>query len=382
MSEPAAPAPAIAEPVIADPIAAIPEATPDLGDYSFEAALEASINQVSEPVVSEPVVAEAADPLVAEPAAVVADPLESLEAEVPEDWSPKAAAAFQRLKSEAKTYTTERETYIQRAKELEAKVTELEGVVGDDSVADMQKKIDGYEQHRLLTNLEGTNAYQEAVIKPLDAVFQSVKTLAESNNTSYDDLVNALSIADDAEQEERVAELLPTASDREKAIFYRLAAEVDPILQRRDELRDNASEAIKEAELVDEQRSAYDLAQKAGVRTNTTRNVVGRITEKLPFLSGFEGLDIESIQTKAADIDPSVVHPVDFAYQAVAGQLLPTLVREFVASQKVNEDLMAKLAAFDEAEPNLSGVIPTASTAASYGKDVGFASAIEKQLGH
>ena len=43
---------------------------------------------------------------------------------------------------------------------------------------------------------------------------------------------------------------MATASDRDKAVFYRLAAEIDPILQRRDNLRSNAEEALKEAELV------------------------------------------------------------------------------------------------------------------------------------
>ena len=50
-----------------------------------------------------------------------------------------------------------------------------------------------------------------------------------------------------------------------------------------------------------------------------------------------------AIEAKASDLDPSVVHPVDFAYNSVASQLLPTIVREYLSSRAEAEMLMNKL---------------------------------------
>ena len=172
-----------------DPVAAIPEVGGgDAGDFSFEAALEASINAVDEPAAEEAPVqveetqkeeaapeAEATTEATKEateetkPEAEATDPedgshdlLDSLDADVGDDWTPKASSAFQRLKTELKSERVERETLTQRAKEAEAKVAELEGVVGSETVETLQQRVQEYENQQLLTNLEQTDAYQRS----------------------------------------------------------------------------------------------------------------------------------------------------------------------------------------------------------------------------
>ena len=367
-----------------DPVAAIPEVGGgDAGDFSFEAALEASINAVDEPAAEEAPVqveetqkeesAPEATPEATEetkPEAEATDPedgsndlLDSLDADVGDDWTPKASSAFQRLKTELKSERVERETLTQRAKEAEAKVAELEGVVGAETVETLQQRVQDYENAQMVTNLEQTNAYHEAVIQPLEQVFTEVEKL------------------DPTEQENAVAELMATASDRDKAVFYRLASEIDPILQRRDNLRNNAEEALKEAELVNDERNKIALADKAAQRVDVTKNVTQRIKDKVPFLSGFEGLDLDTIQKEAADVDPTVVHSVDFAYQAVAARLLPSMVKEYASSQKLIEELTKQLASYEDAEPKLSGGTNSAPLAGSSSKGGDFASSIESILG-
>lgn len=387
----------------ADPVAAIPE-TGDGGeaaDFSFEAALEASINAVDEPAEEAPVQetvqeeatekkeeestqttkAESTEESTKETKEDTSDLLDALDADVGDDWTPKASSAFQRIKTELKNERAERETIIQRAKEAEAKVAELEGVVGSETVETLQQRVREYENQQMLTSLENTDAYNEAVMQPLEQIFTGVERLAEAHGIEYEQLVDAMTIEDASQQEEVVAELMATASDRDKAVFYRLAAEVEPILHRRDNLRANASDALREAELVSEERHKIELADRAAQRVEVTKNVTQRIKDKVPFLSGFEGLDLDGIQKEAADVDPTVVHSVDFAYQAVAARLLPSMVKEYASSQKLIEELTKQLASYEDAEPKLSGGTNSASLAGSASAGGDFASSIESILG-
>ena len=394
-----APAP---ESAPADPVAAIPEVDGgEAADFSFEAALEASINAVDEPAEEETVQETVQEETATEETAPEgeetkeesteetkeesteegSDLLDSLDADVGDDWTPKASSAFQRLKTELKSERAERETLTQRAKEAEAKVAELEGVVGNETVETLQQRVQEYENQQMLTNLEQTSAYNEAVLQPLEQIFTGVEKLAEQHGIDYEQLVDAMTIEDASQQEEVVAELMATASDRDKAVFYRLAAEVEPILERRDNLRANAADALREAELVSEERQKIELADRAAQRVEVTKNVTQRIKDKVPFLSGFEGLDLDGIQKEAADVDPTVVHSVDFAYQAVAARLLPSMVKEYASSQKLIEELTSKLASYEDAEPKLSGGTNSAPLAGSASSSGDFASSIESILG-
>ena len=256
-------------------------------------------------------------------------------------------------------------------------------MVGSETVETLQQRVQEYENAQMISNLEQTQAYSEAVIAPLEQIFTQVEKLAESHGVDYGELVDAMTIEDQGQQEERVAELLATASDRDRAVFYRLAAEVEPVLQRRDNLRNNAAEAFREAELVAEERNKIALADRAAERVNVTKNVAQRITDKVPFISGFEGLDMDNIAKEAASVDPSVVHSVDFAYQAVAARLMPSLVKEYASSQKLIDELTKQLASYEDAEPKLSGGSNPSSLAGSSSRDTNFASSIEAALaGH
>jgi len=390
-----APAP---ESAPADPVAAIPEVDGgESADFSFEAALEASINAVDEPAEEETVqeeepateestpeaeaTEETPEATKEESTEETSDLLDSLDADVGDDWTPKASSAFQRLKTELKSERADRETLTQRVKEAEAKVAELEGVVGSETVETLQQRVQEYENQQMLTSLEQTNAYHDAVVGPLEKIFTHVESLADAHGIDYESLVDAMTVEDGGEQEEIIAELMVGASDRDKAVFYRLAAEIEPILERRDNLHNNAEAALKEASLLSEEQNKIALADRAAQRVEVTKNVTQRIKDKVPFLSGFEGLDLEGIQKEAADVDPTVVHSVDFAYQAVAARLLPSMVKEYASSQKLIEELTSKLASYEDAEPKLSGGTNSAPLAGSASNSGDFASSIESILG-
>ena len=358
---------------------------------SFGSALEAafasldaasSFGDDTPPAKDEPKaapVAESVQPDVAED-----DLLEQLSEEG--DWTPKAANRFKQLKEEMKQFREERDQFKQLTVEQELKLKEMSGLVENKDVEALQQRIAEYEHAQMFSNLEKTSAYQEAVTKPLEALIEQADQIASKYEVDTDALIDIFAMTDADLQDERLSEILGHASERDKARVYKLIEEVNPILARRAELYSNVEEASREAEMLEEARNNAQLAERAKLRENITRNVMDRITEKLPFLKTFDKLDVGAIQQKASQTDPSVIHPVDFAYNAVSAQLLPAIVREYVSQKKEIEALTDRLASFEDAEPRISGTgssrLPTASGSRSTaGSDVNFIDAINRAFG-
>jgi hypothetical protein len=285
------------------------------------------------------------------------DPTNDLDDKV-DDWTPKAAKRFQQLKAELKTHRSELETLRQQRTEYESKIQELSGIAESKDLEALQAQLATYQQEQMFHDLEGTPVYQEAVTAPLQALLAVAEGIADKYELDTDAFIDILAMSDAEAQEEKLNEALANASDRDKAKVYRIIEDIDPILRKRQELHDNVEEAMAEAKLLEESKSKQAAADRARERDNVSRVVVDRIKEKLPFLAGIEGLDLKAIQAKAAAVDPSVAHPVDHAYNVVAAQLLPVIVRERASLEKEVEALTERLAAYEEAEPGVSGTTP------------------------
>jgi predicted ribosome quality control (RQC) complex YloA/Tae2 family protein len=343
----------------------LPDATEAL---SFESSLEAAfanLDQAPEPepvVEPEPVEDTSVEDTAVEDTAVEDtaveesdDPIENLTDDIGDEWTPKAANRFKELKTELKTNRSELEQLRQQSKEYESKIQELTGLTESKDMDQMQEKLAQYEQEKALTNLEQTQAYKQAVSQPLEALVEQADQIADKYEVDSDALIDVLSLDDPKEQEEQLAELLPNASDRDKAKVYRIMEDIEPILQRRAKLYENADAALAEAKQLEEQQNAVTASDNAQLRQNITKNVVERVQEKLPFLKGIEGLDMSTIQQKASETDPSVMHPVDHAYNAVSAQVFPTVVRQYLEMRKEVESLTDRLAEYEDAEPAMSG---------------------------
>jgi DNA repair exonuclease SbcCD ATPase subunit len=293
------------------------------------------------------------------------DPIENLTEDIGDEWTPKAANRFKELKTELKTNRSELEQLRQQSKEYESKIQELTGLAENKDVEQLQERLAQYEQQQALSNLEQTQAYQQAVSEPLEALVEQADQIADKYEVDSDALIDVLSLDDPQEQEEQLAELLPNASDRDKARIFRIMEDIDPIIQRREQLYENADAALAEAKQLEEQQQAVVAAEQAQLRENITKNVVERVQQKLPFLKGIEGLDMSAIQQKASETDPTVLHPVDHAYNAVSAQVFPTVVRQYLEMRKEVESLTDRLAEYEDAEPAMSG--QTKASAASSG---------------
>jgi hypothetical protein len=368
------------------------DALPDAAEpTSFEASLEAAFANLDQaPAEPEPAAEPEPEP-VAEESVVEeqdtgnevqdTDPIESLTDDIGDEWTPKAANRFKELKTELKTNRSELEQLRQQSKEYESKIQELTGLAESKDVEQLQERLAEYEQQQALSNLEQTQAYQQAVSQPLEALVEQADQIADKYEVDSDALIDVLSLDDPQEQEEQLAELLPNASDRDKAKIYRIMEDIDPILQRREKLYENADAALAEAKQLEEQQSAAAAAEQAQLRQNITKNVVERVQQKLPFLKGIEGLDMSAIQQKASETDPTVLHPVDHAYNAVSAQVFPTVVRQYLEMRKEVESLTDRLAEYEDAEPAMSGQTKAPSARAGVSDNASFEERVNAALG-
>ena len=379
------------------------ESLPDANEpQSFEASLEAAfanINQeISEPeeeTIEEEPAAEEVEEVeeVEEPEEETEEPvaeetsdeevssLDSLTEDIGDEWTPKAANRFKELKTELKSNRSELEQLRQQSTEYESKIQELTALADNKDVEQLQSRLSEFEQQQALTNLEQTEAYQAAVSTPLATLVEQADQIADKYEVDSDALVDVIALDDPDEQEAQLAELLPDASDRDKARIFRIMEDVNPILERRQHLYENAEAALAEATQLEEQKTLAATAEKAQLRQNVTRNVVERVQQKLPFLKGIEEVNMESIQQKASDTDPSALHPVDHAYNSVSAQLLPTIVKNYLQSQKEIEVLTNQLAEYEEAEPAMSGQTKSTANPSGLSDDMTFEQRINAALG-
>ena len=378
----------------------VPEQPMEAGDTSFFEAIENALNppaesvetQTEETTTEEPELKpeetqtedppladkeESSEPETKEEGSEEKDPLDTLTEEVGDEWTPKAANRFKQLKTELKSNRSELEQLQQTVKEQEKQISEMKGLTESEDMAQMKEKIEEYERVQAFENLEQTEAYTKSVTEPLDKVFTTLNELAEKYDVDPDNILDALDKETSEEQDESISELFYGATDRDKVRVFRAVEDIEPILQKREDLHNNAEEALAEANALQEERQNAIAAEELKHRQAVTQNVIDKVWQKLPFLNGLEGVDQNVIKEKAYSQSPDVVHPVDYAYNSVAAQLLPTIVKEYFQTMKENDSLTDRLAEFEAAEPTVSGQ----ASSNKPDTDLDFASAIEAALG-
>ena len=340
---------------------------------SFESSLQSAFDAYDNPSngAEEEQIEEAGE--VEEDFSGYDEPIDDLTEDIGDDWTPKAANRFKQLKTELKSSATELEQLRQRQVEYESRIKELTGLAESQDVEQLQFKLAEYEKKQMFSDLENTTAYKRAVTEPLNQLLQQSEQIAEKYDVTAESLLDIIALTDPDEQQEQLAELLPNASDRDKAKIYRIMEDMNPIFERRSKLFEQSGEALAEAKLMEEQERNAEAGERLKLRQNVTRNVVERVEAKLPFLKGIEGLDLSAVREKASSVDPSAVHPVDFAYNAVSAQILPVVVREYASLRKEVDMLTDRLAEYEDAEPKMSGSQPSSKRLTQKaGADVSF----------
>jgi hypothetical protein len=354
-----------------DPISTLPDFQGE--DHSFEASLERAfakldtVNESPEPKAEytqktkEVATQKTVDSPKVEKADLFADPIEDLSDDVGNDWTPEAARRFKQLKQELKQNRSQLQELEQTKMQYETRLQELTGIAENKDIEVLQQKLAEYEQRQMFVDLEQTTVYQKAVAEPLRELLGQANQIADKYDVDTSSLIDVLSMTDADLQEEKLAELMPRASDRDKAKIYSIMERIEPIIQIRAEMIENTDQAMAEARLAEEQQQRAEMAERARMRTMVTRNVVERIQQKLPFLAGIDGLDLSRIEQESASVDPTTLHTVDQVYNSVSAKLLPTIIREYVSLRKELDTITDRLADYEKAEPKMSGSSPSSS---------------------
>ena len=355
-----------------DTVEALPEPIQEL---SFTDALEQALSQVGEaaesieepekkeeeePQAQEPEEAEEkteepeAEPEKKEEEAVSEEepeeeteksPLDELSEDVGDEWTPKAAKRFKQLKDELKSSSSEIETLRQKTEEYESKIKELTAMNEAEDPAALKEKLEQFEQEQKFNNLEETEAYKQAVTEPLKELLSQTEQIAEKYGIDTEALIDAVAMEDEKEQDKALEDLLSLASDRDKSRIFRVIEATEPIMQARQDMYDNVEQAIAEAQEADNKAEAQSIAERVKERQEAVADVATRVSEKLPFLSGIEGFDMEPVREKAAESDPTTLH-------SIASQILPTVVKEYASLRKELDTVTDRLAEYEQAEPN------------------------------
>lgn len=277
------------------------------------------------------------------------------EVESVKDWTPQAAKRFKELKSELKTIKTRAEELEALAAQKDSRLQELEALANNPEYQQLQDRIQQYEQQMMLTQLESTTAYKVQIEEPLAELVTAADSIAEKYQIDSNSLLDAIAQDDEAAQEELLTELLANASDRDKFKVYNIIEAIKPILEQREVLRQNAEAALLEAQELETERNQYLARERAQSRQQAATAVADKLKSKLTFLSGMEGVDLSALAKEAAEVDPTVLDPVNATYQVMSAKLLPKMAAQYVALQREVEALTERLAEYDRATPRAGG---------------------------
>jgi hypothetical protein len=341
-------------------LAQIPDLTPAAAPKTPESAEKAAVSAEKSPEAAEK---PAADPL---------DEVDNIK-----DWTPQAARRFKELKAEAKQAKLLAEERQAQLAQREARLAELEAIANDPKVKELTSRAEEYETTMLLRDLESSSAYKTLVREPLERITSEIDALAAKYSVSGDDLIDAVVMTDEAAQDERLGELLASASDRDKRRIYKIIEETHPVLEQRAVLQANAREAMQELQELERQREQLTLVERAQQRSAAASEVAKRIESKLPFLTTFEGVDLAAMAKQAGETDYTKLDPAVGTYQVMAGHLLPKMASNYMALQRELASLAEKLAEYDRSGAPLGSGHPSGFAPGRSGDEGGFLDRIE-----
>lgn len=350
-----------------------PDKTPGKtpGKSSADAPATASADDL--PKVDDGTDAAAKTPLDDEPPAT-----EPTDDDADSGLSGKAGRRFKQLKAELKQYATELETLRTQLRERE---TALEEYKASNTELDRYKQqLAEYEQLVSVTKLEAHPAYKREVEAPMIAVVETAEEIAKRYGIDTDELIDVLGYDDRAKQDSALEALLDGVKERDKLAIYRLAEQVPEIIARKHELLENAKAAMAELEQAEAQRQQEDRAKQLEARKTAAEAVAKKIAEKIPFLAGLENVDLSQLAKRAGESEFDGLDNHNKTYYRIAGDLLPTVAREFVSLRNELEEALDELEELKKVEPK-AGAGATGGSAALQARSGSFLDAINAAFG-
>ena len=375
----------------------MPEPEPTAFGGSFEDALAAAFADTPTPLEpTQPAVAEVVEET-PEPEEVVAEVVETTaeedavvlplddeadtpaEEEEPVDTSGMTKTAglrFKELRVELKAEKQARIAAEQKALQTEARLKELDGTGAVSE--ELKQKIANYESELQLSRLEATEAYRAAVTEPLKEVATTADAIAVKYELNADEILDALALTDQAEQDDAFETLLAGVNERDKLKIYALAEKLPAIFEQRQRLHENKEQALEELEVRKAEADQQIAAQRATERKEATDLVFRRVEAKLPFLKTIGGVDLEAIKAQIVETDLESLDTANKSYNAFSGRALPKLAAAYKAALDEIEKLTDDLDGYKKSSPGIGARGTQQSATPSTDPGVNFADAVER----
>jgi hypothetical protein len=287
-----------------------------------------------------------------------------------------AGLRFKELRTELKAEKQARIALEQKATAAEARLKELEGT-GNIS-EELKQKIAAYESELQLSRLESTEAYRTAVTEPLKEVATIADAIALKYEINSDEILDALALTDQTEQDEAFETLLAGVNERDKLKIYALAEKLPAIFDQRQKLHENKEQALAELEARKAESEQEAAAQRAAARKDATDLVARRVEAKLPFLKTIAGVDLDAIKSQIIETDLESLDVANKTYNAFSGRALPKLAAAYKAALDEIEQLTNDLDGYKKSTPGVNARGNQQSATPSAEPGVAFAEAVER----
>lgn len=305
--------------------------------------------------------------------------------------SEAATSSWKRVKSKLKETEVERDALKARYDEdLKARDTELEQlrrqVAELPELSERAKYADEAEQELAISRVESTKEYKDVILKPMDAIAAKAEAIAKANDLSKDDVLDALAERDYAKQREMLKEILTGVDSIDQVHLVRMAEDLQGLFSKQDEMRSRAFEARKELEARNQEKETATQKQRREEFEGEVKRNVEDLKKKVPFFELAQGETLDGVfgsvldKAKALDFDAAPANTKAFA--AASGYLLPRVVKQFLAVQKENGELKARIAASNSSRPSVNNEpAPPAADKGEFGADLAAHFGIAKKTG-
>jgi vacuolar-type H+-ATPase subunit I/STV1 len=158
----------------------------------------------------------------------------------------KTREELRQERDRAATEIQRRDEELAKLREQAARVVELE---------EKAKFVDDAERELAIARVEGTREYKETIIAPLKAIEEQAEIIAKASDVDVDRLIDAMTHPDPVKRRELLKEVTAGVDEMDKLDIKRMSDDAIALLQKRDQIRERASEAQREQETVAKSRT-------------------------------------------------------------------------------------------------------------------------------
>lgn len=264
--------------------------------------------------------------------------------------SESAGGAFKRLKAENRELRAERD-------EAKASSGDPEALTAATArIKELEEAQTVREQQDSVLKLEETQAWADTVVSPLTRVLEASDKIAERYGVDKVALSDALELTDRRQLSETVSQLLgEDAVEADKFELFDLARQVEGVYEKRKELRENASEALREAEELAAKAEASKALEARQEREAAVEGVIENITSKAKFITDLMGDEVlADAKTDIAERGVDALSPAELAHARVAAKALRPMAQKILTLERDLQEVSDQLAARKKAAPGSS----------------------------